>query len=156
MDYLRQWLLSVVSCAFFVSLVDQLTPNGAVRQLVRFGGGLVLLLCLLRPLGAAELTELLPEIEPLSDERAALETQYREESDHALATVIAERTGAYIEDKARALGLHVAAEVSVREIDGTLRPDSAVLYGAESEVLAEILENELGIARDRQEWRATE
>lgn len=156
MDYLRQWLLSVVSCAFLVSLVDQLTPEGAVRQLVRFGGGLVLLLCLLRPLGAAELTELLPAIEPLSDERAALEAQYREEGDRALAAVIAERTGAYIEDKARALGLHVTAEVGVQELDGTLRPASAVLYGTENAALAEILEDELGIAREQQEWRAAE
>ncbi len=156
MDYLRQWLLSVVSCAFLVSLVDQLTPEGTVRQLVRFGGGLVLLLCLLRPLGAAELSELLPAIEPLSDERTALEAQYREEGDRALAAVIAERTGAYIEDKARALGLRVTAKVGVREIDGTLRPTSAVLYGEENAALAEILEKELGIARERQEWRAAE
>lgn len=156
MDYLRQWLLSIVSCAFLVSLIDQLTPDGAVRQLVRFGGGLVLLLCMLRPLGAAELTDLLPDLAPLSDERAALESQYREEHDHTLAAVIAERTGAYIEDKARALGLCVTAEVNVQVIEGTLCPVSVVLHGEENAALAQLLESELGITRERQEWRAAE
>ena len=53
MAFLRQWLLGVVSCAFLVSLLDQLTPEGSVRKLARFSGGLVLILCMLRPLGAA-------------------------------------------------------------------------------------------------------
>ena len=42
MAFLRQWLLGVVSCAFLVSLLDQLTPEGSVRKLARFSGGLVL------------------------------------------------------------------------------------------------------------------
>ena len=44
MAFLRQWLLGVVSCAFLVSLLDQLTPEGSVRKLARFSGGLVLIL----------------------------------------------------------------------------------------------------------------
>ena len=51
MAFLRQWLLGVVSCAFLVSLLDQLTPEGSVRKLARFSGGLVLILCMLRPRG---------------------------------------------------------------------------------------------------------
>ena len=58
MAFLRQWLLGVVSCAFLVSLLDQLTPEGSVRKLARFSGGLVLILCMLRPLGTAEPWEL--------------------------------------------------------------------------------------------------
>lgn len=54
MAFLRQWLLGVVSCAFLVSLLDQLTPEGSVRKLARFSGGLVLIFCMLRPLGTAE------------------------------------------------------------------------------------------------------
>lgn len=154
MDSLRQWLLSVVSCAFLVSLIDRLTPAGAVERLVRFGGGLALLLCMLRPLGTAELRALNFDPDPLFSSRAALEEHYRAESRETLAAVIAERTGAYIEDKAHALGLSVTAEVRVREEDGALLPYSAVLYGTEDASLAAVLSDELGIPRERQEWRA--
>ena len=132
MAFLRQWLLGVVSCAFLVSLLDQLTPEGSVRKLARFSGGLVLILCMLRPLGTAEPWELALDLDGLSADRAALEEQYRDVSGQSLAAVIAERTGAYIEDKAHALGTEVTAEVTVREEDGAFIPDRAVLFGEEN------------------------
>ena len=152
MAFLRQWLLGVVSCAFLVSLLDQLTPEGSVRKLARFSGGLVLILCMLRPLGTAEPWEL--ALDGLSADRAALEEQYRDVSGQSLAAVIAERTGAYIEDKAHALGTEVTAEVTVREEDGAFIPDRAVLFGEENAELSVLLTQELGIAPEKQEWRA--
>ena len=78
MAFLRQWLLGVVSCAFLVSLLDQLTPEGSVRKLARFSGGLVLILCMLRPLGTAEPWELALDLDGLSADRAALEGKWLE------------------------------------------------------------------------------
>ena len=72
----------------------------------------------------------------------------------SLAAVIAERTGAYIEDKAHALGTEVTAEVTVREEDGAFIPDRAVLFGEENTELSALLTQELGIAPEKQEWRA--
>ena len=146
MAFLRQWLLGVVSCAFLVSLLDQLTPEGSVQKLARFSGGLVLILCMLRPLGTAEPWELALDLDGLSADRAALEEQYRDVSGQSLAAVIAERTGAYIEDKAHALGAEVTAEVTVREEDGAFIPDRAVLFGEENAELSALLTQELGIA----------
>ena len=154
MAFLRQWLLGVVSCAFLVSLLDQLTPEGSVRKLARFSGGLVLILCMLRPLGTAEPRELALDLDGLSADRAALEEQYRDVSGQSLAAVIAERTGAYIEDKAHALGVSVIAEVTLREEDGAFLPDSVVLTGEESAALAALITRELGIAPEKQEWRS--
>ena len=144
MAFLRQWLLGVVSCAFLVSLLDQLTPEGSVRKLAHFSGGLVLILCMLRPLGTAEPWELALDLDGLSADRAALEEQYRDVSGQSLAAVIAERTGAYIEDKAHALGAEVTAEVTVREEDGAFIPDRAVLFGEENAELSVLLTQELG------------
>ena len=154
MAFLRQWLLGVVSCAFLVSLLDQLTPEGSVRKLARFSGGLVLILCMLRPLGTAEPRELALDLDGLSADRAALEEQYRDVSGQSLAAVIAERTGAYIEDKAHALGAEVTAEVTVREEDGAFIPDRAVLFGEENAELSVLLTQELGIAPEMKDARA--
>ena len=88
MAFLRQWLLGVVSCAFLVSLLDQLTPEGSVRKLARFSGGLVLILCMLRPLGTVEPWELALDLDGLSADRAALEEQYRDVSGQSLAALL--------------------------------------------------------------------
>ena len=155
MAFLRQWLLGVVSCAFLVSLLDQLTPEGSVRKLARFSGGLVLILCMLRPLGTAEPWELALDLDGLSADRAALEEQYRDVSGQSLAAVIAERTGAYIEDKADELGLSVRAAVRTEEVDGVPLPVSVTLCGEENAALADCIERELGIAKEDQLWSTT-
>ena len=155
MAFLRQWLLGVVSCAFLVSLLDQLTPEGSVRKLARFSGGLVLILCMLRPLGTAEPWELARDLDGLSADRAALEEQYRDVSGQSLAAVIAERTGAYIEDKADELGLSVRAAVRTEEVDGVPLPVSVTLCGEENAALADCIERELGIAKEDQLWSTT-
>ena len=95
MAFLRQWLLGVVSCAFLVSLLDQLTPEGSVRKLARFSGGLVLILCMLRPLGTAEPWELALDLDGFSADRVALEEQYRDVSGQSLAAVIAAKVNCF-------------------------------------------------------------
>ena len=140
MAFLRQWLLGVVSCAFLVSLLDQLTPEGSVRKLARFSGGLVLILCMLRPLGTAEPWELALDLDGFSADRAALEEQYRDVSGQSLAAVIAERTGAYIEDKAESLGADVTAEVSLRTEGGVPVPERVTLRGAYNGALAALID----------------
>ena len=94
------------------------------------------------------------DLDGFSADRVALEEQYRDVSGQSLAAVIAERTGAYIEDKAHALGTEVTAEVTVREEDGAFIPDRAVLFGEENAELSVLLTQELGIAPEKQEWRA--
>lgn len=50
MTFLRSWLLSVTACAVLVSIVQQFTDGGAMKKIVRFVGGMVLMLAMLRPL----------------------------------------------------------------------------------------------------------
>ena len=61
MTFLRSWLLSVTACAVLVSIVQQLTDGGAMKKIVRFVGGMVLMLAMLRPL--LSLTFDLPELD---------------------------------------------------------------------------------------------
>ena len=50
MTFLRSWLLSVTACAVLISIAQQLTNDGAMKKIVRFVGGMVLMLAMLRPL----------------------------------------------------------------------------------------------------------
>ena len=50
MTFLRSWLLSVTACAVLISIAQQLANDGAMKKIVRFVGGMVLMLAMLRPL----------------------------------------------------------------------------------------------------------
>ena len=78
-----------------------------------------------------------------------------QELDRAL---IEQRMEAYILDKARTLGVPLAAaRVHLRwSTQGVWLPESAELTGTYNEILARTLEAELGIARSAQTWRTDE
>lgn len=151
MEGIRQWLLGVVACAMLVSLLRQLCPDGAVRQVARFTGGLLLLCALLRPLAAWEP----PDAWDAENYRAAVERSRGEmsrEAQGAFASGIERELEAYIEDKAESLGARVRAEVRA---DARGVPQGVTLYGAYSAALSELIERELGVAKEKQAWIET-
>lgn len=152
MTLFRSWLLGVVACAVLVSVAEQLTQGGALRRVVRFAGGMLLMLALLRPL--LQQTVLLPEgdFSAYRDAVAELEEALSRAQYDALAADISDRTRAYIEDKADELGLSVRAAVETETVDGVPLPVSVTLYGAESDALSAWIARELGIAKEKQRW----
>ena len=154
MTFLRSWLLGVVACAVLVSLAGQLTDGGTMKKIVRFAGGMLLMLAMLRPLLRLDLAVLDVDLASYRETVAQLELELTQRQEDALSARIAAETGAYIEDKAHALGAEVTAEVTVREEDGAFIPDRAVLFGEENAELSVLLTQELGIAPEKQEWRA--
>ena len=148
----REWLTGLVAVSLLLAAAQTLLPEGSVRRIFSFTGGLVLLLVLLRPLLGADLEGLSPD---LAGYQAAVEVR-REELEEAgkteLAALIEARTAAYISDKADALGLAVTARVETRTEDGVPVPWAAELSGPRSEALADWIQEELGIPRGRQSW----
>ncbi|MBE7003798.1 MAG: stage III sporulation protein AF [Ruminococcaceae bacterium] len=152
MAFFQQWLLGVLACALLVSAAVQLCPEGSVKKIARFTGGLLLLLAMLRPLGEVS-PELLGWDAPDYREAVAwLELELGRESERALADGIAEELGAYIEDKADSLGAEVSAEVTVTSRGGAPAPERVTLHGAYNGALAEWIAAELGITEERQIW----
>ena len=152
MTFLRSWLLSVTACAVLVSIAQQLADSGTMKKIVRFVGGMVLMLAMLRPL--LSLTFNLPELDGGNYREAveALKETLSAEQDSALGDSIAAQTQAYIEDKAGSLGLSVRAEVQTALQGGVPLPDSVTLYGAKSAALGAYIAQELGIAEEKQLW----
>ena len=152
MTFLRSWLLSVTACAVLISIVQQLTDGGTMKKIVRFVGGMVLMLAMLRPL--LSLTFDLPELDGGHYREAveALKETLNAEQDSALSDSIAAQTQAYIEDKASSLGLSVRAEVQTALRDGVPFPDSVTLYGENSAALGAYIVQELGIAEEKYKY----
>ena len=144
MTILRSWLLGVVACALLVSACEQLTDGGTMKKIVRFVGGMLLMLALLRPLLRIDLTDFAVNAGAYREAVAQLEEER-----------IAAQTGAYIEDKAASLGASIRAVVTTEERGGVPLPASVTLYGEENAEISAYIERELGIAKEDQLWITT-
>ena len=147
----RQWLLGVVLTAFAGGLARRLAPKGREQALVGLVCGLLLTLALLGPLAGLRRTE--PEWTWDGPDQAALAEAYRQDRQTALSAVIAEKTEAYILDKADRLGLRCTVEVVVAAGEnGIPLPDTVTVRGGYSAALAACIEEEVGVPPEKQIW----
>ena len=150
---MKQWLLGIVLTAFAGGLARQLAPSGREQAMVRLVGGLLLTLAILRPLAGLDWEGPALEAGSFQSRTAEQAEIYRKNQQEALAAIIAEKTGAYIWDKANQLGLACRAEVSVAAGEGGIPlPDRAVIYGPYSGELARCIEEEVGIPAEKLIW----
>ena len=154
-EHVRQWLTSIVAVSMLLSVVQSLVPKGSLRRVSSFLSGMVLLAVLLAPFPGLDLTDL--EVPDWQGETEKVRRKLAADEESALAAGIAERTEAYISDKAAALGLEVQAHVQTETgADGVPLPWRAEVEGVYTEELAQWMEAELGIPRERQDWHEQE
>ena len=149
----RSWLSSIAAVTLLLTVVQALVPEGTLRRITGFTGGLLLLAALLQPVLRADLGRIGLDLsgygDAIEERRWELEAEGKEE----LAAIIAGRTAAYISDKADALGLEITVRVATEPGEGgTPLPASAELEGAYSQDLADWIAGELGIPAERQVW----
>lgn len=154
MEGLGEYILSVVCAAILCGLVTGISGReqtaGKILQLVC---GLFLTLTVIRPIAAVRLEEIVRFSQSMeADAAMALETG-RTCYEDALASVIQEKTQAYILDKAQSLDAKIQVQVALAA-DHTIA--EVVLTGQVSPYarskLQEMLSSELGIAKERQIW----
>ena len=83
---------------------------------------------------------------------ARLELELGVERENAIADGIAAELEAYIEDKAESLGANVQVQVEMESRGGVPTPQRVTLRGAYSAALADVIEAELGVTKERQIW----
>lgn len=149
----REWLTSIVVVTLLLSVAQTLIPEGSIRKIASFTGGLILLAALLQPVLRADIGGLRLDLGDYERSVAERQAELDSAGKEALAELIEARTAAYISDKADALGLSVEARVETEAgEDGVPVPVSVRLRGPRSEALAAYIEGELGIPRERQVW----
>ncbi|MBD5149946.1 MAG: stage III sporulation protein AF [Oscillibacter sp.] len=149
---MKSWLLGIVLTSLAGGLARQLAPQGKEQVMVRLAGGLLLALAILRPLAAQDWAELELPAAPAfqASEQAAV---YRKNQQDTLSAIIAEKTEAYIWDKANRLGLTCTVTVTTAAGEsGIPLPDAAVLRGPYSGELARCIEEEVGIPAEKLIW----
>ena len=150
---LREWLTSIVVVTLLLSVAQTLVPEGSIRRVASFVGGLILLAALLRPVLGMDLERLRLDLDGYEQALQEARQELVSSGETELTKRIEERTAAYISDKANALGLEVTVRVEAEAgADGIPVPAAADIQGARSEELASYMEQELGIPRERQSW----
>ena len=157
MEWIKDWLLGVACAAMIVTLAQRLTPAGAAGKIGRLTGGLVLLLAAVQPVLRVDPAAILDAAAGYGQAWSAQAPASLEETTgQLLKTIIAQRTGAYIVDKAAGLGAACQVEVTVGEQtgDGYPLPESVVITGAltadQQAALTQQIAAELDIPADRQ------
>lgn len=159
MELLRQWLVGITCAAMIVALADSLTPKGTVQKIGRIAGGLVLLIAVVKPLLGVDFGTLAMASANVQEAMAAQEGLEKTDLD-LMKTIIGERTGAYILDKAEGLGAGLET-VAVRcEVgEGNVPYPAAVtvtgaLTGEQRQALSRIIEADLAIPKERQTYES--
>ena len=149
----RSWLTSIVSVTLILTVVQTLVPEGTLKKITGFTGGLLLLAALLQPVLRADLEGLELDLSAYGGAIEARQAELEAAGKEELAAIIAGRTAAYISDKADALGLEVSVRVETEPgEEGTPLPVSAELEGPYSQDLADWIAGERGIPAERQVW----
>lgn len=152
----RSYLLGVVSAGMLCALVQTLTPKGAVRRVSTLACALVLILTVLSPLRALDVTALARAVSRFSIAEDAAQSGVEIHSRELIATLIKQKCEAYILDKAQRLGAAVTAEVTVDSAGAYPYPSGVRLTGAATpdarRALGVLIEENLAIPSERQEW----
>ena len=153
METLRGWLLGLTAAALAVSLLTAMLPKGeTIRRIAGLAGGLILLLAVVQPLLRVRWEELTWRYETYQREMDRQTEAYQAAYANSLSGDIADRTAAYISEKAAQLGLSCHPRVEVTWRDGVPYPGSVTLDMAENRALSAILEEDLGIPPSEQHW----
>lgn len=151
-DMLRIWLLGIIVAALVLSVLYGLFPKGSVRAVSKATGGLILMLVILQPLLGNDWTHL---EEKYLDYQESIDGQienYRVENENELAGIIQEKTAAYITDKAAQIGVHCQVQVDTELRSGIPYPSAVILDIPKNKELSDMIQRELEIPADRQQW----
>ena len=149
------WLVGVASASVLSAMALALCPGGRVKDILRLTCGIVCALALVSPVAQLDITALSAAMASYERQAQTIAEKEEEEKNMLERTYIEERCAAYISDKAAALGV-AAGSVSVLarwdEQGLAWYPYEARLGCERDDVLARLIEADLGIPAARQRW----
>lgn len=155
---LRNWILGLAGASVFCGIMLELCPKGAVKNAVKTVCALVMTIALVSPLFEIDMPSYSVNMAKYRSEGEKIAASAKESADSYSRTIIEEECRAYILDKAEVLGVD-AGDVSVRlkwSDEGFWYPVECFVSAPYSPQLAGIIESELGITKDNQEWKKDE
>lgn len=157
MEALREYVLSVAAAGILCGILKSiLGEKGAAGGTVKLICGLFLAFTVIRPIANIQLSDFAVFTSSISQDAREAVSRGEKLAQESRTDIIKAETEAYILDKAKALNAILQAEVTVGT-DGI--PAAVCITGQWSPYarvqLAQILTEELGIAKEDQTWIAS-
>lgn len=162
METIRGWLIGITATAMIAALAENIAPEGSVKRIVKFAGGLLMIIAMIRPVMHLDFSNLSSILTDYHIDSAGYSKALETKNSQLIKSIIEDETSAYIQDKAAELGIVCEVRVLCRiEDDGNPYPSSAVVSGDLEETqilkLSRLIEGELAIPAKNQRYeRLTE
>lgn len=105
MEWMKDWLFSIVCAAMVAAVADALSPKGFPKQLARYAGGLLVLLAVLGPVKRLDSSVIGDAVANLKGRYGGYAETFAQQNTQVTKAIIEGETAAYISDKAAGLGL---------------------------------------------------
>lgn len=155
MGQIRQYLFSIIVSAIICSMLSCLLENFKAKEPGRFICGIVLTITVIYPFTNWEKIKFKDSIASYSEEAQEVAALGKEYTYQAKADIIKLETEAYILDKASKLNAAISVSVTIAD-SGEPVPVSVIISGQVSPYvrnrLEKILEDDLAIAKENQQW----
>ena len=158
-ETIRSWLLTMTGVALVSAIASFFASGGSMKRVLKLIGGVAMAAALLSPLLKFDYAAYASSLQLYSGSMTWDPAAVEETENRLNRTIIESECGAYILDKAAQLSVPLTdAQITVQwSTDGFWYPCAVTLTqpaGAEkSAALAGIIEADLGIPSERQEWR---
>lgn len=156
MSRMGQYVLSLLCAGILCGIGPRLLRDSGARELLKILCGLFLTVTLLSPLPGLDVEGSIRRILPASFSGEELSREGEAMSKEAMAQIIKTELKSYILDKAAQLGARIQVRVELSGDDIPL-PSSVTVEGTftreQKEVLQKLLEEQLGITKEAQEWK---
>ena len=156
MDNIRQYILSVLSAAIFVSIAVRITAKQlAIGKIIKLTCSIFLLITIVSPFINRKVQGYYGYIDSFDVDAQNIINDTQNRILQETTAIITERAQAYIEDKAAGYGAKITAVVSITDQNSQI-PDAITLTGSISPytktILQRIISEDLGIQEERQTW----
>lgn len=155
MEFLRQYILSIVAASVITGVVMGFQQGGTLKQLLKMICGLFLAFMVISPVRRLDVEDFFITADGAADTGEDIAAMGEEMAAEAVADIIKAETEAYILDKAAQLNVSLDVQVTVSGGDPPV-PAEVRLEGSVSpyarQQLEAILSRELGIPKEHQIW----
>ena len=153
----KEWIVQSIAAMLLVSVIQQLIPEGTIRKITAFLGGLILLIVMLQPIPKIKELDLESKFETLQQEFEKEKEDFEEINRERLAVEIERQVSEKIEQKAEAYGKTITVYVETEENAEKIPVPSCVeIEGEYQQELAAWIEAEWKIPSHQQKWKSTE
>ena len=152
----KNWLMDVIVVCAVASICYTFVPKGKFQTIIRCGGGILLVMTLIKPLVRMDWTSIGQGYREWEWEIEEKTKEYQMEQNTELELLIEEKCAAYIEEKARSLGVECHAKIECTEQEGIPLPSNIVLDIPYFEQLSEQIAADLDVPKERQYWQEVE